>query len=80
MVEVELGHLRGPQRVLLVRHLLDRVERLGVGPAEVRVRLAHAGHQGRAGAVDHRHPGVATLRPPRPTRAMRLPWISTSPG
>ena len=57
VVQVELGHLRRPQGVLLVRHLLDGVQRLGVGPAEVRVRLAHAGHQGRAGPVDHRHPG-----------------------
>ena len=45
------------QSVLLVRHLLDRVQRLRVGPAEVRVRLAHSRHERRARTVDHRHAG-----------------------
>jgi hypothetical protein len=43
--------------VLLVRQLLDGVQRLGVGPAEVGVRLAHAGHERRARAVDDGHAG-----------------------
>ena len=60
--------------------LLDRVQRLGVGPAEVRVRLAHARHQRGAGAVDHRDAGRrGRLRVPRPMREMRLPCTSTSP-
>jgi hypothetical protein len=57
VVEVLLRHARRPERVLLVRQLLDGVERLRVRPAEVRVRLAHARHQRRAGAVDHGDPG-----------------------
>ena len=50
--QVTPGDLGAPQHVLLQRHGLDARERGRVVPREVRVGLAHAGHQGRAGTVD----------------------------
>lgn len=40
------------QRVLLRRHRGESVERATVGPAEMRVGVAHAGHEGAALAVE----------------------------
>ena len=55
--EIAPGDLGAPQHVLLERHGLDAGERGRVVPREVRVGLAHAGHQRRAGAVDHGRAG-----------------------
>src|SRR6185369_15574231 len=52
-LEVLLRDLRAPEDVLLERHRLDAGERRRVVPREVRVRLAHARHERRAGAVDY---------------------------
>ncbi len=45
--------MRAPQDVLLGRHALDGAEAGLVVPREMRVRLGHAGHQGRAAGIDH---------------------------
>lgn len=42
----------GEERMLLRRHRGESVERATVGPTEVRVRVAHAGHEGAALAVE----------------------------
>jgi hypothetical protein len=58
-VEHELGHLRGHQRVLLGRHHLDRIDPRRIVPGEMQVRVAKAGHQRRAHAVDDRLPAAS---------------------
>ncbi len=56
-VEINLGNLGAPQDVLFRRHALNGIEAGLVVPREMRVRLDHARHQERAGAVDHLRAG-----------------------
>ncbi len=57
VIEIDLRHTRGPQRVLLDRHLLNVGEARCVVPREMGVRLDHPRHQRGARAINH---GAAT--------------------
>ena len=77
-VEHELRHLRGDERVLFGRHHLDGIDARGVVPGEMKMRVAQAGHQRRAHAVDDRLPAAAAKpsvirEEPLVTCLMRLP-------
>ncbi len=67
-IEHQLGHLGRDQDVLLRRHHLDRVDARGVVPRQMKMRIDHARHQGRAHAVDG---GRATPAEPTCTRARK---------